>query len=114
MDAEGYRRTISQTLITHVYRLVTPRLLNTLCAIVGMKAAVVPSVGAKWQVKEIPTPEPSTNQVLIKVHTSGVVIQTPLSQKANIHGQHLSLHHWPRACWRDYFIRRRSDLSQSR
>ena len=37
-----------------------------------MKAAVVQSVGAKWEVKDVPTPEPSANQVLIKVHASGV------------------------------------------
>ena len=37
-----------------------------------MKAAIAPRVGAKWEVKEVPTPEPSTNQVLIKIHASGV------------------------------------------
>ena len=37
-----------------------------------MKAAVVQSVDTKWEVKDVPTPEPSTNQVLIKVHASGV------------------------------------------
>jgi alcohol dehydrogenase len=37
-----------------------------------MKAVVVPSAGAKWEVKEVPTPEPSANQVLIKIHASGV------------------------------------------
>ena len=37
-----------------------------------MKAAVVPSVGARWEVKEVPTPEHSANQVLIKVHASGL------------------------------------------
>jgi alcohol dehydrogenase len=37
-----------------------------------MKAAVVPEIHGKWQVKEVPTPEPSTNQVLIKIHASGL------------------------------------------
>jgi D-arabinose 1-dehydrogenase-like Zn-dependent alcohol dehydrogenase len=37
-----------------------------------MKAAVVPKIGAKWEVKEVPTPEPSANQVLIKIHASGL------------------------------------------
>ena len=37
-----------------------------------MKAAVVPKMGAKWQVEEVPTPEPSANQVLIKIHASGL------------------------------------------
>jgi dehydrogenase len=37
-----------------------------------MKAAVVPKVDSKWEVKEIPTPEPGPNQVLIKIHASGL------------------------------------------
>ena len=37
-----------------------------------MKAAVVPKIGGKWEVKEVPTPEPSANQVLIKIHASGL------------------------------------------
>jgi alcohol dehydrogenase len=41
-------------------------------AILHMRAAVVPKIGGKWEVKEIPTPEPSSNQVLIKIHASGL------------------------------------------
>jgi alcohol dehydrogenase len=37
-----------------------------------MKAAVVPAVKANWQVKEVPTPKPEANQVLIKIHASGL------------------------------------------
>ena len=37
-----------------------------------MRAAVVPRIGGKWEVREIPTPEPSANQVLIKIHASGL------------------------------------------
>lgn len=37
-----------------------------------MKAAVVPAVDAKWEVKEVPTPQPEANQVLIKIHASGL------------------------------------------
>jgi alcohol dehydrogenase len=37
-----------------------------------MKAAVVPKIGGKWEVQEVPTPEPSANQVLIKIHASGL------------------------------------------
>jgi alcohol dehydrogenase len=37
-----------------------------------MKAAVVPKIGGKWEVKEVPTPYPATNQVLIKMHASGL------------------------------------------
>jgi alcohol dehydrogenase len=37
-----------------------------------MLAAVVPSVNGKWEVKEIPTPRPGTNEVLIKIHASGI------------------------------------------
>jgi alcohol dehydrogenase len=37
-----------------------------------MLAAVVPSVNGKWEVKEVSTPKPGTNQVLIKMHASGI------------------------------------------
>ena len=37
-----------------------------------MKAAVVPRIGSKWEVREVPAPEPSANQVLIKIHASGL------------------------------------------
>src|SRR5215217_1235502 len=37
-----------------------------------MLAAVVPSVNGKWEVKEVSTPQPGTNQVFIKVHASGI------------------------------------------
>ena len=37
-----------------------------------MKAAVVAEPNSPWQVKEIPKPEPGVNQVLIKVHASGL------------------------------------------
>ena len=37
-----------------------------------MKAAIVPSVNSTWQVRETKTPEPSENQVLIKIHASGM------------------------------------------
>jgi alcohol dehydrogenase len=37
-----------------------------------MKAAVVPSVNGKWEVKEWPTPKAGPNQVVIKIHASGL------------------------------------------
>lgn len=37
-----------------------------------MKAVVVPAVQSKWEVKEVPTPKPDVNQVLIKIHASGI------------------------------------------
>jgi alcohol dehydrogenase len=37
-----------------------------------MLSSVIPSVNAKWEVKEIPTPQAGTNQVLIKIHASGI------------------------------------------
>lgn len=37
-----------------------------------MKAAIVPSPNSTWQVKETDTPEPGENQVLIKIHASGM------------------------------------------
>lgn len=37
-----------------------------------MKAAVVPAVNAKWEVKEWQTPKAGANQVVIKIHASGL------------------------------------------
>lgn len=37
-----------------------------------MRAAVVPSVRGKWEVKEVPTPNPGPSQVLIKIRASGI------------------------------------------
>ena len=37
-----------------------------------MRAAVVPRIGGKWEVREVPIPQPSANQVLIKIHASGL------------------------------------------
>jgi alcohol dehydrogenase len=37
-----------------------------------MRAAVVPAARSPWEVTEVPTPEPGPNQVLIKIHASGL------------------------------------------
>lgn len=37
-----------------------------------MRAAVVTAPHAKWQLKDIPQPEPAADQVLIKIHASGL------------------------------------------
>jgi D-arabinose 1-dehydrogenase-like Zn-dependent alcohol dehydrogenase len=37
-----------------------------------MKAAIVPSVNSRWEIQEVPTPEPGPGQVLIKIHASGL------------------------------------------
>lgn len=37
-----------------------------------MKAAIVPALNSPWEIKEVPTPEPGDNQVLIKIGASGL------------------------------------------
>ncbi len=37
-----------------------------------MKAAVVPKMDSQWEVREVPIPKPGENQVLIKIHASGL------------------------------------------
>jgi len=37
-----------------------------------MRAAVVPSMKGKWEVQEVTTPEPGPNEVLVKIHASGL------------------------------------------
>jgi D-arabinose 1-dehydrogenase-like Zn-dependent alcohol dehydrogenase len=38
----------------------------------SMKAAVVPEVNARWELREVPVPRPAPGEVLIKVHACGV------------------------------------------
>jgi D-arabinose 1-dehydrogenase-like Zn-dependent alcohol dehydrogenase len=37
-----------------------------------MRAAVIPKIQSKWQVEEVPVPKPAANQVLLKIHASGL------------------------------------------
>ncbi len=37
-----------------------------------MQAAVVPAVSSSWQIKDVPQPQPGSNQVLVKMHASGI------------------------------------------
>ena len=37
-----------------------------------MKAAVVPAVSSSWEIKDVPQPQPGPNQVLVKMHASGI------------------------------------------
>jgi alcohol dehydrogenase len=37
-----------------------------------MRAAVVPAANARWEIRDVPKPEPGTNQVLIRIHASGI------------------------------------------
>src|SRR6202048_3052427 len=39
---------------------------------IDMKAAVVPAVSGSWQIKDVPQPKPGPNQVLVKMHASGI------------------------------------------
>jgi hypothetical protein len=48
-----------------------------------MKAAFLPSINSKWEIREIQTPKPSSNQVLIKLMLVDYVIQISILQKGN-------------------------------
>jgi D-arabinose 1-dehydrogenase-like Zn-dependent alcohol dehydrogenase len=37
-----------------------------------MKAAVIPAVNARWEIKDVPTPKAGPNQVLIRIRASGL------------------------------------------
>jgi alcohol dehydrogenase len=37
-----------------------------------MRAAVVTAINGPWEVKDVPQPKPGTNQVLVKMHASGI------------------------------------------
>jgi alcohol dehydrogenase len=50
-----------------------------------MKAAVVPAASSSWQIKDVPQPQPGPNQVLVKMHASGICYTDV----------HLTLGHFP-------------------
>jgi len=52
-----------------------------------VKAAVVPTVSSPWQIENVPQPEPGPNQVLVKMHASGICYTDV----------HLTLGHFPGA-----------------
>jgi len=52
-----------------------------------MKAAVVSKPQGKWELKEIPTPEPGPNQVLIKIHASGLCFTDVHQTKGELPGE---------------------------
>lgn len=51
-----------------------------------MKAAVVPAKGAKWELKEVEDPKPGVNQVLIRIHASGLCYTDVHQTKGEIPG----------------------------
>ena len=52
-----------------------------------MKAAVVPAVSSSWQIKDVPQPQPGTNQVLVKMHASGICYTDVHETLGNIPGE---------------------------
>ena len=52
-----------------------------------MKAAIVPAVNEKWEVKELPNLEPGPNQVLIKIHASGMCYTDVHQTKGDLPGE---------------------------
>ncbi len=52
-----------------------------------MQAAVVPVVSGSWEVKDVPKPEPGSNQVLVKMHASGICYTDVHETLGHIPGQ---------------------------
>jgi hypothetical protein len=48
-----------------------------------MRAAVIPQIRAKWEIRDIPVPKPAVNQVLIKFMQVDYVIVMYILQKEN-------------------------------
>jgi alcohol dehydrogenase len=51
-----------------------------------MRAAVAPAVNGKWEVKDVAKPEAGPNQVLIKIHASGICYTDVHETKGHIPG----------------------------
>jgi alcohol dehydrogenase len=52
-----------------------------------MKAAIVPSVQAKWEIREVERPTVGPNQVLIKIHASGICYTDVHQTNGHLPGQ---------------------------
>ena len=52
-----------------------------------MKAAVVPALQSKWEIREVPKPEPGPNQVLIKIRASGICYTDVHQTKGELPGE---------------------------
>ena len=52
-----------------------------------MKAAIVPSVQAKWEIREVEKPTVGPNQVLIKIHASGLCYTDVHQTNGHLPGQ---------------------------
>jgi 2-desacetyl-2-hydroxyethyl bacteriochlorophyllide A dehydrogenase len=52
-----------------------------------MKAAVVPAAQSKWEIREVPTPEPGPNQVLIRIRASGICYTDVHQTKGELPGE---------------------------
>src|SRR5258708_661174 len=52
-----------------------------------MKAAIVPAANSPWLVQDVPTPEPGPNQVLIKIHASGLCYTDVHQTKGELPGE---------------------------
>ena len=52
-----------------------------------MQAAVVPAVSSAWQIKDVPQPQPGANQVLVKMHASGICYTDVHQTLGNLPGQ---------------------------
>jgi D-arabinose 1-dehydrogenase-like Zn-dependent alcohol dehydrogenase len=50
-----------------------------------MKAAVVPQANAKWEIREVPTLEPSAGQVLVRIRASGICFTDVWTTQGTIH-----------------------------
>jgi len=53
-----------------------------------MQAAVVPAVSSSWQLKDVPQPQPGSNQALVKMHASGICytdVHETLGHQAPLH-----------------------------
>ncbi len=51
-----------------------------------MQAAVVPAVKARWEIEDVPTSDPGPNQVLIKIHASGLCYTDGPSERSSPSG----------------------------
>ena len=54
---------------------------------INMQAAVVPAMSSSWQVKDVPQPQAGPNQVLVKIHASGICYTDVHETLGHIPGQ---------------------------
>src|SRR5271165_6809166 len=64
----GTEKEVAEKVMCHLFKSTHLNAMEE----TNMQAAVVPAKSSSWQIKDVPQPQPGPNQVLVKMHASGI------------------------------------------